>query len=54
MSDKLEIVKIKCGDDHAIINKKDFDPKKHELFEEKKKEPKKKKKVVRKKKEDKE
>lgn len=52
MSDILEVVKIKCGEDHALINKKDFDPKKHELFEEKK--APKKKKVVRKKKEDKE
>lgn len=49
--DKLEVVKIKCGDDYALINKKDFDKDKHELFEAKKK------KVVRKKrvkKEDKE
>lgn len=45
MSSKLEVVKIKCGDDYALINKKDFDKAKHELFEEKKKAPKKKKKV---------
>lgn len=48
--DKLEVVKIKCGKDYALINKKDFDKDKHELFEEKKK-PVRKKKI---KKEDKE
>lgn len=41
--DKLEVVKIKCGDDYALINKKDFDKDKHELFEEKKKKVRKKK-----------
>lgn len=33
MSDTLETVKIKSGDDYAIINKSDYDSKKHELFD---------------------
>ena len=43
MSSKLEVVKVKHEDGYMLINKKDFDKAKHELFEEKKKVPKKKK-----------
>lgn len=43
--DKLEVVKVKHEDGYMLINKKDFDKKQHELFEEKKEKPKKKKKV---------
>ena len=41
-----ETVKIKQGDDYAIINKSDFDPKVHEMYG-KKKAPAKKKPVKR-------
>ena len=37
MSNELEVVKVKHVDGYMIINKKDFDKSKHELFEEKKK-----------------
>ncbi len=32
-------IKIKCGDSYAIINESDFDPSKHEKFDEAKKKP---------------
>lgn len=32
MSDSVETVKIKSGDDYAIINRSDFDESKHQLF----------------------
>ena len=31
---KIETVKIKSGDSYAIINKSDFDAKKHDLYQE--------------------
>ena len=47
MSDKLEVIKVKHDDGYMLINKKDFDKKQHELFEEIKEEkPKKKKKII--------
>lgn len=30
---KLETVKVKTADGYKIINKDDFDPKRHELYE---------------------
>jgi hypothetical protein len=37
MSNELETIKVKHEDGFMIINKKDFDKEKHELFEKKKK-----------------
>lgn len=37
MSNEIETIKVKHEDGFMIINKKDFDKEKHELFEKKKK-----------------